>query len=98
MYKAIFIVQGHKNKEPEFIIHVSIVVRHKNIKIFVSMSVSYMHKVWNKDTNQSYIQAHDLERDVYVIPEPRFNLSPDTFLKLLKPLTIPSYIIRRLMV
>lgn len=42
--------------------------------------------VWNQDVNQAYIQAHDLERVVYVILDTRFNLPSSIVLKLLKPL------------
>lgn len=85
-YKARFVVQVHKYKEKEFIIHISKTVRHRNIKILLSIAVIYKLKVWNQDDNQAYIQGHELERDLYVIPDSRFNLPCNMILKLLKPL------------
>lgn len=85
-YKARFIVQGHTEKETQYTIHISKTVRHKNIKFLISIAVIYKLKVWNKDVNQAYIQAHDLERDVYVIPYPLFGLPIHIVLKLLNPL------------
>lgn len=86
LYKARFIVQGHKDKEKGFIIHISKTVRHKNIKILLTLAATYKLKVKGQDVKQAYIQAHDLARDVYVIPDQRFNLASNIVLKLLKPL------------
>lgn len=85
-YKARFILQGHKCKQKEFIIHISRTVSHKNIKILISISVIYKLNIWNQDVNQAYIQAHDLERDFYVITDFRFNLPLNIVLQLLNPL------------
>lgn len=58
----------------------------KNIKVLISMPVIYNLKVWNQDVSQEYIEALDLEIDVYVIPDSRFNISISRILKLLKPI------------
>lgn len=55
------------------------------MKILISISVIYRVRVWNRVVNQAYMQAHDLERDVYVIPGPSFDLQLSIVLKLLKP-------------
>lgn len=77
-YQARFRVRGHDDKEKEFIMHISKTVRHRNIKIFISIAVLYELKLWNKDVNKASIQANNLERDVYVIPDQRFGLSVST--------------------
>lgn len=42
------------------------------------------YKIWLQDVTQSYIKGHYLQHDVYVKPVEHFNLSKDTYLKLLK--------------
>lgn len=53
--KSRFIVQCHKDKERELIVHISKTVRQKNIKILISLSVIYELGAWNQDVNQAYI-------------------------------------------
>lgn len=77
-----FHMDTKKRKSNLSIIHILRKVRHKNIKSFISISVIYKRKVWNNYVNQAYVQAHGLERDVYVTPDPWFNLKVDKFLKL----------------
>ena len=42
--------------------------------------------IWSQDVTQSYIQGHDLTRDVYVRPAKEFGLPSNVLLKLEKPL------------
>lgn len=74
-HKVRFIVQGHQVKETKFIIHISITVSHKNIKILISISAIYKLKVCNQNVIEAYIQAHNFLRKVFVIPDASFNLS-----------------------
>ena len=86
-YKARFVVQGHKDREKNYIIHTSKTVRHKNIRIMMTITASKKgHKIWLQDVTQAYIQGYDLQREVYIKPTEHFQLKPNTYLKLLKPL------------
>lgn len=74
MSKARFIVHGNREKEKEFIIYISKTIRHNIIKMLTLISVIQRLRVWNQDVNKAYIQTHNLERDVYFILDPMFNL------------------------
>lgn len=69
-----------------YIIHILKSVRHKNTKVLIYIAIIYELKVWNQDVSQAYIQANDLERDVYEIADKTFGLPTYIILKLLKPL------------
>lgn len=70
----------------QFNIHITKTVWHKNIKMRISISVTYKLKVWNQDFNQEYIQAHYLQIYVYVTPDPKSKLLLSTIIKVFKPL------------
>lgn len=61
-------------------------VRHKNINILISTSVSYNFKLYNQDFEQSYIYKNDLDKDICEVPDPTFGLTSDIVLMILKPL------------
>lgn len=61
------IVEGHKDSEKEYIIHICKTVRNKNRKILVLISVTYELIILNQDAKQAYIQADNLHRNVQVI-------------------------------
>ena len=85
-YKARFIVQGHKDREKEFLIHTSKTIRYKNIRLILTISAAMNFEVWSQDVTQAYIQGENLSRTVYVRPTPDFELPENSLLKLLKPL------------
>ena len=86
-YKARFVVQGHKDREKEYIVHTSRTIRHKNIRIMLTITASLdEYTIWLQDVTQAYIQGYDLQRDVYITPSDEFKLPKDMYLKLLKPL------------
>lgn len=64
LYKARCIVQGHKYKE----IHHTLIkiVRHKNIKILISLAFSYILKAWDQHVKKKYIHAIHMEIDLFV--------------------------------
>lgn len=62
-------------------------VTNKNSTIFVSIYVTYKLKIWNQDLTKAYIQAQNLERDVYVLPYTQFGSPENIILKPLKPLS-----------
>lgn len=75
-YNAPFIVQGHKDKDKNLIIHTYTTVRHKNILITSSISAVFpAYKIWLQDVTKAYIQEKDLQREVYLKPADQLKLS-----------------------
>lgn len=68
------------------LIHNSPTLRHRSIRLLLSVVGVRKYKVWSQDVSQAYIQSEGLARDVYVKPHPIFQLQPLTLLKLQKPL------------
>jgi Reverse transcriptase (RNA-dependent DNA polymerase) len=90
MYKARFVVQGHKDREKAFLTHNSATLRHSSVKLLVSIAAIMGFRIWTHDVTQAYTQAADcLVRDVYLDPKQdraAFPHSSDQVLKLRKPL------------
>lgn len=83
-YKARCFVQGHEDKEKDFIIHISKTVRHKYIRILIPIAATYQSKVCNQDVNQPYGQVHDLKINVYFISDSNFTFPPKPVIQLQK--------------
>lgn len=50
-------------------------VRQKNVKVLVSVSVTYEMKICNQYVQQAYIQARHLGGDIHVVPDRQFRLT-----------------------
>lgn len=61
-------------------------IRYNHINFLISIADLYNRKVCNQDADQSYIQAHNMGRDVYVMSDPLFGLLIDIILKRFEPL------------
>lgn len=81
-----FIVQGHKEREREYLVNISRTIRYRSVHLMVSLTAAINFKIQSQDVTKAYIRGHDLKRAVYVKPTPDFDLPPNHFLKVLKPL------------
>lgn len=86
-YKARFVVQGHRDREKDNLVHNSTTVRHSSIRTMVAMAALFGFRIWTQDVTNAYIQsASQLLREVYLRPSKEFELESTHVLKLLRPL------------
>lgn len=69
-------MQGHKNREKEYIIHTSRTIRHRKIRIKISITASHEdHNIWVQDLTKAYIKGYDLELGEYIKPAEQFKIA-----------------------
>lgn len=87
VYKARYVVQGHKDIEKHLLVHTSTNLRQSSVRLLLSIAALFGFRIWSQDVSQAYLQsAEKLMRDIYVVPKKEFHLSKAVLLKLLKPL------------
>lgn len=87
VYKARFVVQGHKDREKDFLVHISSNLKQSSIRLVLSLAAIFGFNIWSQDITQAYIQSSEkLMRHIYIKPSKELRLSKDYLLKLLKPL------------
>ena len=86
IYKARFVVQGHKDLDKNYLVYSSSNLKQSSIRIILSIASLFRFHVWSQDITHAYLQsASKLMRNIYVKPTKQFKLSKDSLLKLLKP-------------
>ena len=87
LQKAHFVAQGHTDREKHLLIHPTTALRHRSVRILLSLAALLDYPVWMQDISQAYLQSRDkLSRTVYIRPPPEFNLPNGKLLRLNKPL------------
>jgi Reverse transcriptase (RNA-dependent DNA polymerase) len=87
IYKARYVVQGHRDKEKTSMVHHNTTARQQSTRLLIGLAAIFGFRVCTHDVQQAYLQsAENLLRDVYLKPPAVLNLSSDTMLKLLRPL------------
>ena len=89
--KASFVVQGHPDKEKDFLVHNTTSLRQRSIRIIVSVAVVKGYRVFSHDVKQAYLQSdEELSRQIFVVPKRKdlqfFEMSENDALDLRKPL------------
>lgn len=80
----LFIMNGHKDKDKNLIIHTSRTVRLETILIVSGMAAMFPdYSSWLPYVTQAYIQRHELQRDIYGNPADHFKRRENTNLKFL---------------
>jgi Reverse transcriptase (RNA-dependent DNA polymerase) len=87
IYKARYVVKGHRDKEKTSMVHHNTTARQQSTRLLVGLAAIFGFRVCTHDVQQAHLQsAENLLRDVYLKPPAVLNLSSDTMLKLLRPL------------
>jgi Reverse transcriptase (RNA-dependent DNA polymerase) len=81
------VVQGHRDKEKNFLVHNSITNKQSSIRLILSIAAILEFRVWSQDVRQAYLQSFEnIRRKVYLKPSKEFGLPPDHLLELVKQL------------
>lgn len=85
-YKAIYVVQGHRDKEKHMFVHTCATLRHQSLRLILSIAATFSLDVWMRDITQAYVQRNFLSRQVFLRPEPTFDLPEGSLLQVFRPL------------
>ncbi len=87
IWKARFVVQGHRDKLKKYLVHEISVVKQQGIKMLIGIASIFGFRIFSSDVIQSYIQSLEkLQRKILIKPPKEFNLKQNELLELLKPL------------
>lgn len=86
-YKSRWILQGHKDREKEFIVNEAPVLMRFSLRILLFLSVSYFdYVIWTRDAEQAYFQYKPLSRALYTTPPKEAHLDSSKYaLKIILP-------------
>ena len=87
VFKARFVVQGHRDKDKNIIVHNSTNLRQSSTRLIASLAAVHIFRIWSHDVSQAYLQSSEkLMRKVYLRPPKELNLSSDELIEIIKPL------------
>jgi Reverse transcriptase (RNA-dependent DNA polymerase) len=87
LYKARFVVQGHRDKQKTSMVHQNTTAKQQSTRLLTGLAAIFGFRICTHDVQQAYLQsAESLIRDVYLKPPAVLNLRGDQVLKLLRPL------------
>jgi hypothetical protein len=88
IWKAIFVIQGHRDHEKDIMVRSSSKVQQRSLRFSLALAGILGFKIWSQDVTQAYLQsAGTLARDVFIEkPASELELEPDQAVQLLRPL------------
>lgn len=87
MYKARYIVQGHRDREKYRLVHTSTNLGQSSIRLLTALAAIFGFRIWSQDVTQAYLQSADkLMMDIYIKPNKELRMEEGQLLKLMKPL------------
>lgn len=65
--KARYVAQGHMDKEKEFLVHNTTILRQRSIRIIVSFAAVKGYRIFSHDVQQAYLQSdEELTRKIFI--------------------------------
>jgi hypothetical protein len=66
--KARFVAQGFCDREKNAIVHTAVLARQASTRTIVSLACAFGWNIQSHDVTQAYLQADDIQRDIYLRP------------------------------
>lgn len=86
IYKARFVLGGHRDREKHSVVHNATTLKQSSIRLLLALATIFGFNLWSTDFNQAYLQsASNLRRRIFVRPD-ILELDDDTLLQIVKPL------------
>ena len=86
MFKARFILRGHRDRDKRRIVYNANTLKQSSIRFMLALASILGFDMWATDINQAYLQsASELRRKIFLRPDV-LELSPDHLIQVLKPL------------
>lgn len=88
LFKARYVIGGHRDKYKALIVHASCTIQPSSIRLLLALAKMLDFDIWTADARQAFLQAFlPIGREVYIKnPVKEFNLNSNQCLKLLRPL------------
>lgn len=88
VWKARYIVQGHRDLERDVLVRRSTTLQQRGVRLIMAMAAIHGFKLWTTDVAQAYLQSQgQLGREIFIDnPAKEFELTADQALQLLRPL------------
>jgi Reverse transcriptase (RNA-dependent DNA polymerase) len=87
LYKALYAVQGHRDKEKTSMVHQNTTAKQQSTRLLTGLAAIFCFRVCTHAVQQAYLQsAESLLQDVYLKAPAVLNLRIEQPLKLLRPL------------
>lgn len=81
IFKARYVVQGHKDNWKNFLTHNSTNMRQSSSQLMMVIASTFDFRVWSHDRKQAYLQSSEqILRKVYLKPSKYFELAPNQLL------------------
>lgn len=89
--KARYVVQGHRGREKAFLVHSTMTMRERSLRLIISFAAVKTYRIFSHGVKQAYLQSdEELSRKIYVKPKQQdlefFDINEDDALDLRKPL------------
>lgn len=86
LYKARFVVGGHKDEAKNVMEHNATTIRQSSIRLLIALALAFDFNIWTVGANHAYLQSkRALQRDVFIKPY-ILDLAPDELLQIVKPI------------
>lgn len=86
IFKARFVIGGHRDREKSSLVHHSYNLKQSSVKLLLALATILGFEVWDLDVKQAYLQSGSkLQRAVYIKPD-IIELDQNELIQILKPL------------